>query len=149
MPDELKEPDQQQAEDEGRKLDAAMARFDGPYLESSDLTQRMVTLTISGVIPPGVEKDKGGKGKTIDKPMICFEKAAKRLILGRTNERIIKAIHGKKASGWIGKAVTLCVRYLPEAFGQTNVPTIRVMPPSNVPLPFNCRKHFGEAEPIK
>jgi hypothetical protein len=146
MPDDVKEPVDLQAE-EGKQLDAAMARYEGHFIESADLMQRSVTLTINGVVPPGVEKDKNGKGKVIEKAILSFDKTSKRFILGKTNERILKAIHGKKASGWIGKPVTLCVRYLPEAFGEKWVPTCRVMPPSNVPLPMNCRKHFGLAKP--
>jgi hypothetical protein len=147
MPDDLKEPDQQQAEDDGRKLDAAMAKFEGDFVEAADLMQRSVTLTISGVVPPNVEKDRGGKGKLIDKPIFSFEKAAKRFICGKTNRRIIQAIHGKKASQWIGKTVTLGVRYLKEAFGEKNVPTVRVLPPPGVPIPMSARKFFGSEHP--
>ncbi len=149
MPEDLQGPDQQQAgaSDEAKKLDAAMSRFEGNFIESADLMQRQVTLTISGVVPPGVERDKNGKGKEIDKPILSFERTEKRFILGKTNKRILTAIHGKRASEWIGKKVTLCVRYLPEAFGEKWVPTARIMPPSNIPLPMNCRKHFGYAAP--
>lgn len=147
MPEDLREPDQQQAEEAGKDLDAKMARFEGHYIESADLMQKMVTLTISSVVPPNTEKDKDGTGKLINKAIIGFEKTSKRFIVGKTNERIIKACLGKKASGWIGQKITLCVRYLPEAFGEKWVPAVRVMPPSHIPLPMNCRKHFGYAEP--
>ncbi len=145
MPDELKEPDQQQADDESRKLDAAMGRYEGSFVESADIMTRPVTLIIASVVPPGVECD--AKKKKIEKPIIGFEKANKRLILGRTNERILKAIHGKKASGWLGKPITLVVRYLAEAFGERNVPTIRILPPADVPLPMSARKFFGSEHP--
>jgi hypothetical protein len=128
-------------------LDAAMSKFEGNYIESSDLMHGHATLTIAGVVPPNTDKDKDGKGKLIDKPILSFERTTKRLIIGRTNERILKAIHGRKASGWIGKQITLGVRYLAEAFGEKNVPTIRIIPPADVPLPMSARNHFGTAEP--
>jgi hypothetical protein len=130
---------------EGKQLDAAMARFEGHFVESADLMSKQVTLTIAGVVPPNTEAD--AKKKLINRPILSFNKTSKRLILGKTNERIIRAIHGPKASGWLGKAITLSVRYLPEAFGEKNVPTVRVVPPVGIPLPMNCRKHYGMETP--
>lgn len=145
MPDEVRE-EAKAEQDEGRKLDAAMARFEGHFVESADLMTRQVTLTINGIVPPNTEKDKDGKGRPIDKPILSFDKTSKRFIAGKTNQRIIRAIHGAKASGWLGKQITLGVRYLPEAFGEKWAPTVRVIPPEGVPLPMSVRKFYGLSE---
>lgn len=128
-------------------LDAEMARYSGHYLESCDLMQQPATLVIEAVYPPNSRKDQDGKGRPIDKPVLSFKGTSKELILGATNERLVKACLGRKASAWIGKSLKLSVRFLKEAFGQTNVPTIRVVLPPDVPMPFNCRKHYGADRP--
>lgn len=130
------------------ELDSAMARFEGDFVESADLMQGPpVTLRIAGIVPPETETDAGGK--IITKPIIAFEKARKRFVMGKTNERILKAIHGKKASAWIGKDITISVRYLRKAFEQENVPTLRIVIPDGMPVPFNVKKHYGKATPWK
>lgn len=139
--------DEQAKEPAADDLDVQMARFEGNFIESADLMQKQATLTIEGVVPPMVEKDKNGQGKPIDKAIISFRGTTKRLIVGKTNERIIKAIHGKKASGWIGKQIKIGVRFLREAFGEKNVPTVRVIPPPEIPLPMAARKFFGAESP--
>jgi len=130
-------------------LDSACEKYQGAFVESADLMHLAngVTLEIEKVTPPDKEKDKDGKGKLINKPILTFRGARKRFIVGKTNERILKAIHGKKASGWKGKKITLGVRYLEKAFGELNVPTIRIIPPENIPLPMSTRDHFGRPEP--
>lgn len=127
-------------------LDAQMSRYEGDFLESADLMQSPpVTVVIEKVTPPMVEKD--AAKKPIKHPILDLKGAKKRFVTGKTNERLIKAIHGKKASGWIGKSITLCVRYLPEAFGEKNVPTLRVQLPPGVAMPMQCRKFYGEEKP--
>jgi hypothetical protein len=122
--------------------------FTGNFLDSSDLMGKgNVTVTISDVVPPGVEKD--AAKKTIDKPIIAFEKTSKRLVLGKVNMKILKMQHGDKASEWIGKKITLCVRYLEKAFGQTNVPTIRLVPDADKPMTFGMRKNYGAEHPYR
>lgn len=145
MPDEEVKTEALPQDDAGKILDAAMSRFEGAFIESADLMQSQATLTISGVVPPNTEKDSAKK--LINRPIVAFRGTTKRFIVGKTNERLLKALHGKKASGWLGKQVKIGVRYLPEAFGQTWVPTLRIIMPPDVPMPMSCRKHYGFAEP--
>lgn len=128
------------------ELDEAMAsQYTGNFLDASDLMKRgTVTLTISGVVAPGTEKDAGGK--SIKPAILAFEKAKKRLILNKTNQKVIAMAHGSKASEWTGKSITLCVRWLEKAFGQFNVPVIRVVPPEGTELTFSMRSKYGAAE---
>lgn len=128
-------------------LNAAMARFDGPFIEAADLMSREdFTVTIENVIEPMTEKD--ARNKLIDKPILVLRGAKKRLIVGKTNVRMLKALHGAKATEWIGKEIKIGVRYLEEAFGERNVPTVRILPTADVPAPMAVRKHLGSKEPI-
>jgi hypothetical protein len=124
-------------------LDERMAsQFEGNFLDAADLmASGTKTVTISDVSPPGAERD--STRKVIDKPIVSFEKTAKRLILNKTNAKVIAMAHGKKASQWIGKKITLTVRWLDKAFGETNVPVIRVVPPAGKELTFGMRKRYG------
>lgn len=126
-------------------LDEAMAsQYTGNFLDATDIMKRgTVTLTISGVVAPGSEKD--ATGKSIKPAIVSFEKAKKRLILNKTNQKVIAMAHGAKASEWAGKQITLCVRYLEKAFGQFNVPVIRVVPPEGMDLTFSMRSKYGSA----
>lgn len=125
----------------------ARDRYVGNFIESADLMHSdPVTLAIADAIPPGTEKS--ADGRLIDRPIIAFEKTDKRFILSKTNERLVKAMHGSKPRSWTGQPITLTVRYLPKAFGETNVPTVRVVLPDGVPMPMACRKHYGQAQPI-
>lgn len=123
-------------------LDKQMQRFEGPYLESSDLLHvSPIQVTIASVIPPKTERS--ADKKLIDKPILTFDRAKKRLIVNKTNERILKAMFGKHASGWVGKKITLAVRVLDKAFGHENVPTIRIVPDADTLVPFSVHKHMG------
>lgn len=145
MSDEHETPDASVAE-HAASIDRECARFEGEYVESADLMGGApVTLVVKDVIPPNTEKS--ADGRLVDKPIIVFEGARKRFVMGKTNERIVKAMHGRKPSQWIGKSVTLGVRYLKSAFGENNVPTVRVIPPAGVAIPFAARKHYGSDKP--
>lgn len=121
-------------------------RFEGDFLESADLMQiKSVSLEILGATEPNTEK--AADGRLIDKPIIGFKGTPKRMILGKTNVRNIKAEHGAKPSEWAGKRITIEIRYLKKAFGETNIPTLRVIP-QTVPIPFASRKHMGQPEPF-
>lgn len=127
-------------------IDTKMAKYEGNFLESSDLMHSPpVTVVIADVKPPNTEKS--ADGRKIDKPILVFEKATKWFVCGKTNIRILKAWHGKKPSSWIGRQVTIGVRYLKAAFGESNVPTLRIIPPNTVPLPMSARKWFGRETP--
>jgi hypothetical protein len=120
--------------------------FECDFLDATDIPPAGFTVTIAAVTPPGTERDK--QGKNIDKAIVAFTGAKKRLILNKTNAKIIALAYGKKASEWIGKPVTLTVRYLEKAFGQKNVPVIRIVPDEKHPMTFGMRKNYGAAQPF-
>lgn len=127
---------------------AVRERYEGAFIDASDImASGDITLTIAGVIAPGAEKD--ASGKIIDKALVAFEKAKKRLVLNKINEKIIAMMHGNKASEWAGKQIRLTVRYLDKAFGQANVPVVRVVPGDDKPMTFSMRKKYGSATPYK
>ena len=123
-------------------LDEAMAsQFSGNFLDASDLPKgKTVVVTISDVVAPNVERD--ATKKMIDKAILSFSGKQKRLILNKTNAKIIKMSHGEP-SNWVGQKITLTVRLLAEAFGQKNVPVIRVVPPPGTNMTFGMRKKYG------
>lgn len=130
------------------KIDEEMRDvFVGNFMDSSDIMEKgLVTVKISDVVAPNKEKD--GSGKIINKPILSFEKSTKRFIANKTNCKVIAMMYGKKPSLWIGQSITLGVRYLEKAFGQTNVPTVRVIPPDDKPLTFGMRRNFGSDKPF-
>lgn len=129
-------------------IDEQMAdQFQGNFLDASDLmASGNITLTISDVSAPGEERD--GTDKVIDKAIIAFKGAKKRLILNKTNAKIIAMAHGKKPSLWPGKTITLTVRWLAKAFKQTNIPVIRVVPAEGTALTFGMRAKYGTEKPL-
>lgn len=122
------------------------AAFEGNFLDATDIKGRgEVSLEIESIAAPGDERD--AKGKTIDKTIIGFKGAKKRLVVNKTNAKLLAMQLGTKASAWKGQKVTLIVRYLPEAFGQKNVPVIRVKAHDESELTFGMRKKYGNAAP--
>ncbi len=119
------------------------------YLESADLMHADdVRVTIKEVIPPNTEKSKDGK--LIERPILVFEQGKKnRMVVGKTNERILKAQFGAKTAAWVGQGITIGVRYLEKAWAERNVPCIRIIPPPGCPVPWTARqeKNFGRKEP--
>ena len=128
-------------------IDEAMrSAFEGNFLDASDiLATGDQRVKIAAVSAPNAEKD--ATGRAIDKAIVAFERCKKRLVLNKTNAKAIAMQHGKKPSAWIGKEVTLTVRYLARAFGEQNVPVVRVLPPADVPLTFAMRSKFGSPRP--
>jgi hypothetical protein len=117
------------------------SQFSGNFLDASDiLNSGDITVTICDVVGPNIERD--ATKKVIDKAIVAFSGAKKRLILNKTNAKIIRMHHGNP-SEWSGKKITLTVRWLEKAFGQLNVPVIRVVPPSDKPMTFGMRQKFG------
>ena len=133
-------------------LDAKMeSTFQGNYLDATDFIGRgEIAMEILSVTPPNEEKD--ATGKTINKSVIRFSRngkpATKALVCNKTNAKIIALQYGKKPSQWVGKTVVLTVRYLKEAFGQKNVPVVRIKAPENAPIPFGMRKNYGSVTPF-
>ena len=122
-----------------------IVQFTGNFLSAVDL-DKDVTVTIAAVTKPNEEKD--ASGKVIDKRVLTFTGAKKRLILNQINSKVIALLHGKKSADWVGKPITLTVRYLEKAFGQRNVPVIRVVPSEDHPLTFGMRKNYGSPTPF-
>ena len=133
---------------DAKALDDAMrSAFEGNFLDATDILHRGdTTVTIESVSAPNTETD--SQKKRIDKAIVAFAGCKKRLILNKTNAKIIGMHHGQKASEWVGKKITLTVRFLEKAFGQTNVPVIRVVPPPTSPLTFGMRSKYGAAKPF-
>lgn len=125
-------------------IDEQMAKYEGEFLEAADLMRATgdVDVEISAVVAPGVEKD--ARKKLIERPILSFTGKHKRLILGKVNTRILRAMFGVKASSWVGKRIKLCVRY-GDWFGQKDVPTIRIV--CEVPMPWGSRQHYGREQP--
>lgn len=129
------------------ELDSRMrAAFEGNFLDASDIMRSgNITLEIAGVTAPNDDKD--ATGKSIDKSILAFKGAKKRLILNKINLKIVASMLGNTASKWIGQKITLTVRYLDKAFGQRNVPVIRVVPDDMAKLTFGMRKNYGAEKP--
>lgn len=120
-------------------------RYEGNFIESADMmTVPPVRLTIESVAAPNTKKD--ATGKLIKQPIIGFKETPKQFVCGKTNIRCIKADHGAKPDAWVGKQIVLTVRYLREAFGEKNVPTLRVIPAN--PVPMGARKFMGYEKPL-
>jgi hypothetical protein len=119
---------------------------EGDYLDSADLmaSEKPIFVTIKKVINAGELKN--ASGEPIKKPVLEFEETPKKLILCRTNEKIIKSVNGNI---WTGKKIGLEVRYLERSFHERNVPCIRVSQTPGKVLPFACRKHYGQPKPFK
>lgn len=87
------------------------------------------------------------RGVIVEHPVVYFTGAKKGFVLNRTNERICRLLHGKRFADWTGKEITLGVRFV-NAFGERNVPVIRILPPKGIPLPFGVRKWVGKERPV-
>jgi hypothetical protein len=122
-------------------------QFTGNFIDANDIRERgAIELEVASVSAPGSERD--ATNKVIDKIVLRFKGAKKALICNKTNLKIIAAQHGTKASQWVGKKVTLTVRYLEKAFGQRNVPVVRVQPTSDGMMTFGMRKNYGAERPF-
>lgn len=123
-------------------------RFEGNFLDANDIraTGKDFCLEIASVVGPNTERD--ATKKLIDKWIVGFKGAKKRLIVNNLNAKIIVQWHGEKSREWIGKKITLTVRWLKAAFGEKNVPVIRVVPRSDGDLTFGMRRNYGQAFPF-
>lgn len=123
-------------------------RYEGHFLEAIDLPEgKLVPVTIEDVALPDTEKD--SSGKTIRKAIIGFKGKGKRLILSKTNYRILKHVFGKDTSGWLAKETSLQRRYLDakHGFGRENEMGIRFIPPVGMPIPKSIFEQMGSATP--
>jgi hypothetical protein len=131
--------------------DAVSERYEGNYVDAAELMAcRGVKVLIESVIAPNTEKD--ARKKLIDKPLLVLKGGTKnkKLIVGKTNWKILVAMFGKKSSGWIGKEITIAARYLPKSqgFGQVNCPCVRIIPPHGHPIPKSAMDFMGTAQPV-
>lgn len=134
-------------------LNEKMERYEGKFLQAADLMKSPpITVIIADVVAPNTDTD--ANKKLIDRPILTLKSpksgkiAGKRFIVNTTNKTLLKAMISTKATEWIGHEITLGVRYLKKAFGESNVPTIRIIPPAGFSVPFGSRKHMGSAEPF-
>lgn len=135
-------------DDSDEEIDAAVREaLSSDFVDAADLMSRGdTTVEIEKIFKPGSVKN--SQGKTINKTVISFKGAKKRFIAGKTNLKIISIeLQSDKSSQWRGKKITLTVRWLDEAFGQKNVPTVRVKVADESKLSFAMRKHYGSASP--
>jgi hypothetical protein len=119
------------------------------FLQSDDIGYsneggKSYTLTIESVAKAGTVKD--ARGAVVDNEVVYFKGAEKGLVINRTNTRVLALLHGKDREKWKGKQVKLTVKFV-NAFGETDVPTIRIEPPNTIPLPFAVRKWQGRDKP--
>ena len=122
-------------------------QFSGNFVDASHLLMRgqtEVEVTIAEVLPPNTVQD--AKGKQIDEPVIKFVETPRQFILGSNiNKKVLSMkFQSTDTKDWLGLKITLVVRVLKEAFGQPNVPCLRVKcdPDS---LTFGMRRHYGVA----
>jgi hypothetical protein len=119
----------------------------GPeYLKSGDFAKddkwQIYTLKIKEVLPGGTVK--GKDGTPIKHPIVVFENAKKRLVLGKTNHALMVHAAGSNVeSEWVGKTIRLTVHMLPDAFGVKNVTTIRIHLMPSDSKPFIRAKDMG------
>lgn len=129
--------------------------FPNEYISAADLIEAQkksgrdgVTLTISTVKMENLKTNKG----TERKPVVSFvefeQRAAqgkgenKRLVMNKTNARLIAKLHGNETNDWVGKRITLWPTQC-EAFGAT-VDCVRVMPHT----PQDPKRNGAKAAPV-
>ncbi|MCC6786062.1 MAG: hypothetical protein IT457_24680 [Planctomycetes bacterium] len=108
--------------------------YPSEYVAAADLIEAQkktgrdgVTLTISAVEIEDLKTNRG----TEKKPVVRFREyegrnPSKRLVMNKTNARLIAKLYGHETSNWIGKRITLWPTQC-ECFGET-VDCVRVMP---------------------
>ena len=120
--------------------------FGAEFLRAEDLLHQgkwgEFTLTIKAAHDPNTVR---AADKTmIDKPVIDFEKTDKRLVLGVTNQRLIKCATGAETTDdLIGKRITLFA-VIGDWFGEKNVTAIRIRVPEDQPKPFIKKQNMGK-----
>ncbi len=118
---------------------------DRQFLYADDLLKdgqfRDVTLTIAEVHAANTLF--GADQKPVEKMALGFAGTEKKLVLNNTNERLVRMATGStKSDGWAGKKVTLYPVAI-NAFGEKNVPAIRIRTPEGTPIQMSVRKQLG------
>ena len=123
-------------------------RYEGNYLDALDLPEgRLVPVTIEHWAEPDTEKD--ATGKLIKLGILTFKGKKKRLIVGKTSYKNLKAMFGSQPSNWTGKTVSIQRRYLDAAhgFGVQNCLCIRIIPPVGTPILKSALNFMGSPTP--
>lgn len=96
--------------------------FPSNLLKSQDVTDAggEMILTIKSIEMAEFDNDNGGKES---KPVVMFVND-KKMVLNKTNAKIIATMHGDDTDLWIGKDIILNVLSVP--FGDKMTPAIRV-----------------------
>jgi hypothetical protein len=126
----------------------AVSKDYGPgFLHADDLIRNdrytQVKVKIATVHEPN--SIKAANGRMIPNVVLAFEGKDKRLVLcSKTNWYCVAWSCGSTdPANWIGKEITLHPVVLSEAFGEPNVPAIRVRVPDHAAIPKKYRPHFG------
>lgn len=117
------------------------------FLYSDDLVKngewRAPEVTIEKVFPANTIS--GADRRQVDKPCVKFVGSDKMLVVNTTNQTLLRLQFGTSVqSEWVGKKVTLQPRVIAEAFGEQDVPVIRIKLPTEIPVPFRLRRHMGK-----
>lgn len=95
--------------------------FPNDYIASHDLRGRDVVKTIKSVT---LEKLRMSGGRAEKKPVVLFSDTPKKLVLNKTNAKLIAAQHGADTDKWNGKKITLYPTTT--LFGTATVDCVRV-----------------------
>jgi hypothetical protein len=95
--------------------------FPNDYIAAHDLRGKDVTKTIKSVT---VEKLRMTGGRVEKKPVVQFSDTPKKLVLNKTNAKVVAAHHGTDTDKWAGKKVTLYPTTT--LFGKDTVDCVRV-----------------------
>lgn len=110
------------------------------FLKSGEFSGRDVTLTISGVSQEELEGSSGKKVKVI----VSFRETKKEWVAPKTCGICLKAMFGRKVSGWVGKRVTLYPANV-MAFGEM-VQAIRVRGSPEISKVLDFEEQLGRAK---
>jgi len=95
--------------------------FPTDYVTAADLKGQDKTVTIATVVQDELTMQGGVKEQAW---VVSFVEAQKKLVLNKTNAKLIAAHHGDESDDWIGKQITLYPTTC--KFGRDTVECIRV-----------------------
>ena len=102
--------------------------FPNDFLSSADLVGQDQIVTIKLI---QFEELKGEKGRTDNKYCVYFNETPKKMVLNKTNAKIISELHGNDTDNWINKQIILWATTT--KFGRKTVECIRVRDPKHKP----------------
>lgn len=106
--------------------------FPSQYLAAHDLNGKDVVLTIRGLVVEELKTERGSEKKPVVYFVETQKKAErektdeKRLVLNKTNAKLIAEMYGSEVNDWSGKRITVYATSV-SAFGK-NTEAIRVRP---------------------